>query len=303
MPNYFPKSVIRGLNIYLINTNNTSLYGPCINYNVITKKLVPLHGLQEKDFQGLFTVENHVIRSTKQYTFDAIKSKTSSTRIGEKVHWFIKMISKNIGKKYNECWTRVLAEARRAADGGRDILDGSVPDDLAVVLRRDLAARRRAVEKLKWFFRLAFAKIADRASATEPPVLPLATEPLLPTEDLASVDQTVYNPPPNSYVYSQPEPVSDDNADEDLGAFINSETRNVDIHDQPPQRRKKNRNNPQDNTIVERLPETLSGDTNAEIKRQLKNFIENNLSRWETDPENPCKVTLHFSSSFTVVSE
>lgn len=299
MPNYFPKSVIRGLNIYLINTNNTSLYGPCINYNVITKKLVPPHGLQERDFQGLFTVENHVIRSTQQYTFDPIKSRTNPKKIGEKVHWFIKNISKNIGKKYNECWTRVLAEARCAADGGRYILD-VVPDDLAVVLRRDLAARRRAGEKLNRFFRLVLAKIADIASETEQPILPLSQEPLLPTEDLTYVDQTVYNPPSNSYMHSQPEPVSDDNADEDLGPFTNSGNRYVDIHDQPPQRRRENRNNTQDNTIVERLPETLSVDTNAEIKRQLKNFIENELSRWETDPENPRRVTLHFNRVFTV---
>ncbi len=264
MPNYFPKRVIRGLNIYLINT-----------------------------------VENHVIRSTQQYAFDPIKSRTNPLKIGEKVHWFIKMISKNIGKKYNECWTRVLAEARRAADGGRYILD-DVPDDLAVVLRRDLAARRRAGEKLNRFFRLVLAKIADIASETEQPILPLSQEPLLPTEDLVYVDQTVYNPPSNSYMHSQPEPVSDDNADEDLGPFTNSGNRYVDIHDQPPQRRRENRNNTQDNTIVERLPETLSGDTNAEIKRQLKNFIENELSRWETDPENPRRVTLHFNRVFTV---
>ena len=299
MPNYFPKRVIRGLNIYLINTNNTSLYGPCINYDVILKKLVPPHGLQEKDFQGLFTVENHVIRTTQQYTFDPIKSRTNPQKIGEKVHWFIKIISKNIGKKYNECWTCVLAEARRAADGGRYILD-DVPDDLAVVLRRDLAARRRAGEKLNRFFRLVLAKIADIASETEQPILPLSQEPLLPTEDLPYVDQTVYNPPSNSYMHSQPEPVSDDNADEDLGPFTNSGNRYVDIHDQPPQRRRENRNNTQDNTIVERLPETLSDDTNAEIKRQLKNFIENELSRWETDPENPRRVTLHFNRVFTV---
>lgn len=299
MSNYFPKRIIRGLNIYLINTNNTSLHGPCINYGVILKKLVPPHGLQEKDFQGLFTVENHVIRTTQQYTFDQIKSRTNPQKIGEKVHWFIKIISKNIGKKYNECWTCVLAEARRAADGGRYILD-VVPDDLAVVLRRDLAARRRAGEKLNRFFRLVLAKIADIASETEQPILPLSQEPLLPTEDLAYVDQTVYNPPSNSYMHRQPEPVSDDNADEDLGPFANSGNRYVDIHDQPPQRRRENRNNTQDNTIVERLPETLSGDTNAEIKRQLKNFIENELSRWETDPENPRRVTLHFNRVFTV---
>lgn len=294
MPNYFPKRLIRGLNIYLINTNNTSLHGPCINYEVILKKLVPPHGLQEKDFQGLFTVENHVIRSTQQYTFDPIKSRTNPKKIGEKVHWFIKIISKNIGKTYNECWNCVLAEARRAADGGRDI-PNFVPDDLVVVLRRTLAG-----EKLNRFFRLVLAKIADIESETESPILPLSQGPLLPTEDLTYVDQTVYNPSLNSYVHSQLEPVSDDNADEDLGAFTNSETRNVDIHDQPPQRRRENRNNTQDNTTVERLPETLSGDTNTEIKRQLKNFIENELSRWETDPENPRRVTLHFNRVFTV---
>ena len=170
-----------------------------------------------------------------------------------------------------------------------------------VVLRRDLAARRRAGEKLNRFFRLVLAKIADIESETESPILPLSQEPLLPTEDLTYVDQTVYNPPSNSYMYSKPEPVSDDNADEDLGPFTNSGNRCVDIHDQPPQkRRRENRNNTQDNTIVERLPETLSGDTNAEIKRQLKNFIENELSRWETYPENPHTVTLHFNRVFTV---
>ena len=124
--------------------------------------------------------------------------------------------------------------------------------------------------------------------------------PLSTVEDLASVNHIVYNPSLNSYVHSQLEPVSDDNADEDLGAFTNSETRNVDIHDEPPQRCRENRNNTQDNTTVERLPETLSGDTNTEIKRQLKNFIENELSRWETDPENPRRVTLHFNRVFTV---